>query len=310
MDKKQLLNSEMLQILARILYDEYLEVQKRIRVLSHESVQNRIQQVAPFTSGGKSGIIESVKWFQNWDIGKENDQLKGFFIVPELMYYENFVHGEANFRDIKDILQSDGLYNFFKYSPKEQATVIGEKGISCGLYLDSIPPAEKILEKNIDQIVQMYTSSLEKPGARTRSSIAAAALLNNQDLLEKKLGITPDQKKPDNSSEESKFYDGNIYCKRETIVNYTFTGAIHTFSNSEIASADFCLQRVRDCSTGLINKYSKKGSLDKKYLFGRGVVGVLRIHKYNETEGKAVLSNEYLIGPKDFGIERRKIKLK
>jgi hypothetical protein len=103
------------------------------------------------------------------------------------------------------------------------------------------------------------------------------------------------------------FYDGNIYCKRQTITNDTFTAPITVISKNEISSAEFFLQKVDDCSWNLVKKYeSKKTHVKKEYLFDKGVVGVLRINCCDKTKNVAFLAEEFLIKPTEFGINQNR----
>lgn len=314
MKKKDITKSEMMRILVRILYEEYMEIQKKLEDLACKTIPE-FKKKKTNPKYKKDILLDVAKNDLRLDVGIENPiYLRGYLIVPEVLLHEKFICGIAKFENMETINNNYGdLFDFFKKVHKDGATVIGEDGISYGHQIDNtVMYAQKILkEKNIEDIIVMYMTNLSVIGMRLQTSISSCVLLNNQEKLEKEHRVAlKTVRKLNNYQRETKFYDGNIYCKRQTITNNTFTAPINVFSKNEISSADFFLEKVDDCSWNLIKKYeSKKAHVKREYLFDNDVVGVLRINHYNKIKNVAFVAEEFLIKPTEFGIKLHDIKL-
>jgi len=296
MEKEDIIDNEMVQILVRILYEEYLAIQTSIwKVAGLESDDDTISSI--------------VKEFFNWSVGEMNNRLKGFIIVPEL--FLKYTQGREKFEDIGSIVKNYGsLFEFFKGGiPDDKATVISNQGIAHSLYLDKIVGhATEILGKNWEDILKIYLSDISRTGARIESSVAATVLLNNQDLLESRVDLIQPPIMSISLEERNSFYDGRVYCKKQTITNLTYTGPIFVFDSGEIVSAEFFFQKINYLRKGLMEIYfTKRGTVRKEFLFDKEVVGVLRIHRYSEEFMKSVISERYLIKPEELGINTKKL---
>ncbi len=308
MRKEEIINSKMMHILTGLLYEEYLDMHETRDELLSVIDFKKLKKLHPRVED-LFNYVE--KRFLRMDINKEKgDILRGYIIAPELLHHEKFTSDETPFEDIETIMNREGsIYNFFRTYHKDCATIVGEHGISPGHYLKTVEIAEKILGLGIENIISMYIPNVIDPGARLKSSVAAAALLNNQHLLDKngiKINYKDSLKDLASYKRRLKFYDGNIYCKRQTITSLTFTAPINVFSKSEIASAEFSLQRVEECHLITDERYiTKKNKIKKEYLFSNGVVGVLKISKCDLDKGYAVMSREFLIKPSELDIQPR-----
>ena len=309
MKKEDITNSDMMRILVRILYEEYREIQNKLEDLASKIIPEFKKKKTDFSYKNKI-LLDVAKNDLRMDVGIENPiYLRGYLIVPELLLHEKFICGIAKFENMETINNNYGdLFEFFKKFHKDGATVIGEDGISYGHQIDNtVMYAQKILKgKNIEDILAMYMTDISVIGTRLQTSISASVLLNNQEKLEREHKVAlKTVRKLNDYKRETMFYDGNIYCKRQTITNDTFTAPINIFSKNEISCAEFFLQKVDDCSWGLVKKYeSKKNRIKKEYLFDKGVVGVLRINYCDKTKNVAFVAEEYLIKPAEIGINQ------
>ena len=305
MEKDKVTQDEVMRILVRILHGE------------HQQIESKIQRVLG-PNVKEEEVRAQIKEIWGWDIGQINSILKGFIIAPEFLHYSGFTKGKAVFQGIDHILLNHGsLFEYFKdHVPDDEATVIGKNGIAYSLYLEDLDAATKVLgvdSEETDKLLNRYFFDLDSPGARMKASAAAAVLLRARSELEEKLSKQIDKDILKDAQKKLKLYDNKYYgnciiCKKQTITNYTYTGPIIMFSKDTFQAAEFSLERWDECPTYL----SKLAHPKPEYLFGKGVVGILRINKYDQHEGKAIIhrDDEYLIKPMEFGITNKPSRIK
>ena len=181
-------NNQMLSILIRVLFEEYLESQLRALILHNETIQKQIDTIAQYSSRiprKDKGAYGYLDWMKDpIGDGESKSYYRGYIIVPEILLQEGLLRGQAKEVRINEILEEPGgLYKFFRDVPRDGVTVIRTNEILYGPVLLSIDPAEKILGA-IDHILKMYIPNFTRPGTRTWTSAGAAVLLHHIPELE------------------------------------------------------------------------------------------------------------------------------
>ncbi len=308
-------NNQMLSILIRILFEEYLESQLRALTLHDETIQKNIDIIAQYSSRKPrkdKGTYGYLDWMKDpIGDGESKSFYRGYIIIPEILLQEGLLRGKAKEVRIHEILEEPGgIYKFIRDEPRDGVTVIRKSEILYGLVLLSIDPAEKILGA-IDHILKMYIPDFTSPGTRTWTSAGAAVLLNHIPELEKILYRKKDKIITKYIKAFPKFYDGNVYCKCQSSEGDPKTAPLFIFSSDEIAAAEFCFQKTIDCQKAFTNNrnyFTVRGEAKRAYLFHKEIVtnetiiGYCRNHHYDDGV-KEVVTQESLISPKEVGID-------
>jgi hypothetical protein len=308
-------NNQMLSILIRILFEEYLESQLRALTLHDETIQKNIDIIAHYSSRKPrkdKGAYGYLDWMKDpIGDGESKSYYRGYIIVPEILLQEGLLRGKAKQVRIDEILEEPGgIYEFFRDEPRDGVTVIKKDEILYGLVLLSIEPAEKILGA-IDHILKMYIPDFTRPGTRTWTSAAAAVLLNHIPELEKISNTKKDLTITKDIKSLPRFYDGNVYCKCQSSEGDPKTAPLFIIRSNETAAAEFCFQKVIDCQKSFTNNrsyFTGKGEAKSAYIFHKEVVtnetiiGYFKNHHYDDGV-KEVVTRESLISPKEVGID-------
>ena len=305
----------MFSILAKILFEEYLESQLRALTLKDEMIQKKIDLIAQYSSRKPrkdKGAYGYLDWMKD-PIGDSESKsyYRGYIIVPEILLQEGLLRGKAEEVRIDEILEKPGgIYKFFRDEPRDGVTVIRKNEILYGPVLLSIDPAEKIMG-SIDNILKMYIPDFARTGTRTWTSVGAAVLLNHIPELEKILYGKNDKTITQDIREFPAFYDGNVYCKCQSSEGDPKTAPLFIFSSDKLAAAEFYFQLSIDCRKAFTNNtkyFTVRGEAKSVYSFHKEVVtnekivGYFRFHYYDDAM-KEVVTQESLISPKEVGID-------
>lgn len=307
-------NNQMLSILIRVLFEEYLESQLRALTLHDETIQKKVDAIAQYSirkPRNDKGAYGYLDWMKDpIGDGESKSYYRGYIIVPEILLQEGLLRGKAKEVRINEILEEPGgIYSFFRDVPRDGVTVIRTNEILYGPVLLSIEPAEKILGA-IDQILNMYIPDLINPGTRTWTSVGAAALLHHIPELESVLNKNKDTINTKDIHTLPKFYDGNVYCKCQSSEGDPKTAPLFIFSSDETAAAAFCFQRTIDCQKAFTKNrdfFTVRGDARSAFVFHKEIVanetiiGYFRTHQYDDGI-KEVVTQESLISPKQIGL--------
>lgn len=315
MDKDQIINNELLHTLARIFFEEYLGEQLTINAIKESNIVGVSENLRGVDHSGleeKDRAIRTLNWIVDPIESGEKSSYRGYIIVPEMFFYLDLLKGDSKQKSIRELQkEEEGIYKFFRAKPKDGATIIREDEILYGSNLDTIHLAESVSEP-IDRILVKYIGDIPDKGSRIRTAVAANEISRNLERSLKELKTPPDSISGLESAKYPTFYNGAIYCKRQSTedhkLNIAETPPLYVFDTKTVQCAELSFQKFVDCG-GLIHdkRYATKSHdlrnnffFHKELLTDFDVVCLLKIHKYIENTG--IKTTQSLVAPQELKI--------
>jgi len=180
MKKEHIVNSKLIRVIVKLLFDEYTIIWKKMRSML-ENCTTQVHFHALLNQYMKDQEIKT---------------LKGLLIAPKIFSDMGYTPENLRFRSIQDIMaKPGGLETFIRDEiPKDNATLIGLEDIAFGFTLDTRSEAVSVLrekEQNlrltIKDIILKYAYGIsdirKQTGQRSRTAWTADVLRKNLETL-------------------------------------------------------------------------------------------------------------------------------